>query len=81
MCHDRVKEVARESQETRNEETRNFFGIFNNRNTEMTETGTHTHRRSDINNNPQQTWGRTDYLKGNMTGNTWDEIKTQMGTN
>ncbi len=32
-------------------------------------------------NNPRQTWGRTDYLKGNMTGNTWDEIKTQMGTN
>ncbi len=49
----------------------------------MTETGTHTHRRwnININNNPQQTWGRTDYLKGNMTGNTWDEIKTQMGTN
>ncbi len=45
----------------------------------MRKTG--THRRSDVNNNPQQTWGRTDYLKGNMTGNTWDEIKTQMGTN
>ncbi len=59
----------------RNTETRNFFGIFN-KNTEMTDTGTHTHRRWNINNNPRQTWGRTDYMKGNMTGNTWDEIKT-----
>ncbi len=40
-----------------------------------------TGKNADINNNPRQTWGRTDYLKGNMTGNTWDEIKTQMGTN
>ncbi len=37
--------------------------------------------RSDINNNPQETWGRTDYMKGDITGNTWDEIKTQTETN
>ncbi len=47
----------------------------------MTETGKHTHWRSDINNNPQETWGRTDYMKANITGNTWDEIKIQMETN
>ncbi len=35
----------------------------------------------DINNNPQQTWGRTDYIKGDITGNTWDTIKTQTKTN
>ncbi len=35
----------------------------------------------DINNNPQQTWGRTDYIKGDITGNTWDTIKTQTETN
>ncbi len=51
------------------------------RNTEITETGTHTQGRSDINNNPQETWGRTDYMKGDITGNTWDEIKTQTETN
>ncbi len=35
----------------------------------------------DINNNPQLTWGRTDYIKGDITGNTWDTIKTQTKTN
>ncbi len=35
----------------------------------------------DIYNNPQLTWGRTDYIKGDITGNTWDTIKTQMKTN
>ncbi len=50
-------------------------------NTEITETGTHTQGHLDINNNPQETWGRTDYKKGDITGNTWDEIKTQMETN
>ncbi len=37
-------EVARRNQETRNE-TLNYFESFNE-NTEMTDTGTHTHRRS-----------------------------------
>ncbi len=41
------------------------------------DTGLH----ADINNNPQQTWGRTDYIKGDITGNTWDTIKTQTKTN
>ncbi len=38
---------------------------------------------ADINNNPPQTWGRTDYIKGDitLTGNTWDTIKTQTKTN
>ncbi len=35
----------------------------------------------DIYNNPQLTWGRTDYIKGDITGNTWDTIKTQTKTN
>ncbi len=43
-------------------------------------TGTHTNR-NDVNNNPPQTWGRTDYIKGDITGNTWDTIKTQTKTN
>ncbi len=47
----------------------------------MTETGTHTQGHLDINNNPQETWGRTDYMKGDITENTWDEIKTQTETN
>ncbi len=73
-------EVARKSQETRNEETKNFFQTFN-WNTAITETGTHTQGHLDINNNPQETWGRTDYMKGDITGNTWDEIKIQTETN
>ncbi len=35
----------------------------------------------DIYNNPQLTWGRTDYIKGDITGNTWDTIQTQTKTN
>ncbi len=45
----------------------------------MTWTGTHTQGHLDINYNPHETWGRKE--KGNITGNTWDEIKTQMETN
>ncbi len=41
----------------------------------------YTGLHADINNNPQQTWGRTDYIKGDITGNTWDTIKTQTKTN
>ncbi len=41
------------------------------------QTGLH----ADINNNPQDTRGRTDYIYGDMTGNTWDVIKTQKDTN
>ncbi len=36
---------------------------------------------SDINNNPQVTWGRTDYKLGDITRDTWDIIKTQTETN
>ncbi len=30
----------------------------------------------DIYNNPHVTWGRTDYISGDITGDTWDIIKT-----
>ncbi len=84
MCHELASEVARKRQETRNEETKNFFQTFN-----YTEHGdnrdrwrqVHTLTDVDINNNPQETWGRTDYMKGDITGNTWDEIKIQTETN
>ncbi len=84
FCHESVvRWGCTEEPGTRNAETRNFFWIHLINRTRRWRTQVHT-LTDDLTltyNNPRQTWGRTDYLKGNMTGNTWDEIKTQMGTN
>ncbi len=82
-CHDGVKRLHGRARNTERGDEELLF------NTLMTEHGddidrwrqVHTLNDVDINNNPQETWGRTDYMKGDITGNTWDEIKTQTETN
>ncbi len=33
----------------------------------------------DINNNQRETLGRTDYIQGDITGNTWETNQLMMG--
>ncbi len=80
MCHESVQEVARRSQKHGTRRQRTAFETLYLKHGANKDRYTHS-GRSDINNNPQETWGRTDYMKGDITGNTWDEIKIQTETN
>ncbi len=81
FCHESVQRLHGRARNTGRGDTELLLNILMNTEQRSLETGTHTLRQSDINNNPQETWGRTDYKKGDITGNTWDEIKIQTETN
>ncbi len=81
FCRELRQEAARRNQEHGTRRHGTSLKHLMNTEQRSLETGTHTLRHLTFNNNPQETWGRTDYMKGNITGNTWDEIKIQTETN
>ncbi len=76
FCHESVQRLHGRARKHGTRRHRTSLKHLMNTEQRSLETGTHTQGHLDINNNPQETWGRTDYMKGDITGNTWDEIKT-----
>ncbi len=80
VCHDLHQRLHGRARNTGRGDTELLLKHFTKKHGDNMDRYTHS-GRSDINNNPQETWGRTDYMKGDITGNTWAEIKIQTETN